>query len=238
MTLKQCFHCLGWVCLVAAMTTAPAVTFRSTLHPPDIIKPSTKRVATKLALKIYIDSKFSDSHRKAIMGALKEWERATNGMIAFTVGADPWSSDDNFKDVSSPGDDGETVCTTTLHFAAVTSEHKMVKKIDNATEQTIYGYTKAQCAYKYILIVTDRTVSQELTQQTATHELGHALTLEHLRVPYRSIMFPGDLYAARCVTELDVIQLCLDPFFGCDPADMNPCKPGVPLWKKVPQQEE
>jgi hypothetical protein len=237
MFVRNFFTAFGLAVSTAATLLAGGIVMSETLAAPDVINPSTTRVPAKIDLKVYVDDNFNFFQKVAIIKGLDEWDRATNGMVTFHTVNERWTSDQNFHDVGQPDENGDITCSHSLHVINVTSEQQYVADIEEQLSQPIYGFTQSKCAYKFVLIVTDRANNNDIIKQTMTHEMGHVLALDHTPVPYRSIMFPGDGYAARCVTDLDIYQLCMDDFFGCNPATMNPCKPGVPAWTPPPQPD-
>lgn len=182
------------------------------------------KVPEKLHLTVYIDDKFTPQERFSVTLGIREWERATNGMITIQTESG-WTMEDDFRDVPDRINVAMGRCSRSVHVARIVSENPLIQKIEEEVGTQIDGFANGTCEAKYVLIVIDRNDDLDQVQQTMTHELGHLLGLEHIKVPYRTAMYPGDMKCTMCLTELDLAQLCDLPQYECDVSKLQPCVP-------------
>jgi hypothetical protein len=170
---------------------------------------------------VHIDKKFSGIERDKIREGLREWERATNGIVKFVIKND-WNSEDEIE-LPVPDENGTVKCTRDMYIVRALSTDAVVKGIEEEIESTIAGYANPTCRLKFVLIVADKIDNAEKYLAVTIHEMGHMLGLQHMAIPNETSMFPGLPKSTACVTELDLKQFCAIGW-KCDPAELSPCK--------------
>lgn len=168
--------------------------------------------------EIALDEKFTPEEEAQIKKSLKEWNEASGGYVGFKVRDKKFNSEGEISYENVQYD--EDGCTNFTFLVRTTSETPIIRQIEKEIGTKIGGYTDKQCEMNAVFIVADRMKDMSIFKMVMTHELGHLIGLAHIPVPDRSVMFPGMDHSTKCITELDVAQLCL--LYGCDPKKITP----------------
>lgn len=177
-----------------------------------------KKAVPVAVFDVALDESFTPEEEAQILKSLKEWNEASDGYVAFSVREKKFNSNGKISyDNVAHDEDG---CTNFTFIVRTTSETPLIKNIEEQIGTKIGGYTDKQCELNAVFIVADRMKNLPTFKMVMTHELGHLIGMAHIPVPERSIMFPGMDHGTKCITELDVAQLCL--LYGCDASKITP----------------
>ena len=160
-------------------------------------------------MPVYIDKDFSDSSRKSIQSALREWNIVLNGYALYTV------QNDHMDFESLEGlKAAERVETELTGIVIVQINHMHPIVRDN----TILAFVNELGGHQ-MFVVEDRIGGRNF-QAIIEHELGHALGLEHNHAR-NTLMFPSYRGGVSCIDHTTV-QL-LATLNGWDVRRMNYC---------------
>ncbi len=132
---------------------------------------------------------YTEAQANTIINAAIEWQNATGGYITFDGAGHPG--------------DNETI--------------DFVTEKERQPDPPLEGETWNEGTSSTVSIYS--TLDSATFKQTATHELGHAIGLQHAESG--TIMCAGAWCAAKHVTCGDVKQLC--SVWGCDASGMPAC---------------
>lgn len=171
---------------------------------PHFFEPSKKPSGTLVARDVYIDPAFKEEEREAISAAMDSWIEAANGLVELKYGT-------------------EYFCGDKLIIQPVLSTSQIVKDYQNEKKNFgLLGLTWHDgCTWRIILVI-DRLSRQNDLRILATHEIGHALGVDHVEDD-RSVMHYTYRYGytAGCLTKEDMTGFCL--VNGCDISEMRYC---------------
>lgn len=177
-----------------------------------------KKAVPVAVFEVALDESFTPDEEAQIKKSLKEWNDASDGYVGFAVREKKFDSKGQISYENVERD--EDGCTNFTLIVRATSDMPLIKDIEEQIGTKIGGYTDKRCEVNAVFIVADRMKNMPTFKEVMTHELGHLIGLAHIPVPERSVMFPGMDHATKCITELDVAQLCL--LYGCDASKITP----------------
>lgn len=177
-----------------------------------------KKAVPVAVFDVALDESFTPEEEAQIRKSLKEWNEASDGYVGFDIRQQKFDSNGKISYENVEYD--EEGCTNFTLIVRTTSETPLIKDIEGQIGTKIGGYTDRQCNVSAVFIVADRMKDMPTFKMVMTHELGHLIGLAHIPVPERSVMFPGMNHGTKCITELDVAQLCL--LYGCDAEKIKP----------------
>lgn len=172
---------------------------------------------------IYISNEFTPIEIKLIKESVIDWESSTGNFIRFKISTSfkgDYSSflgDKNFYIVflKCPTDSKKLVEVDEQikkkEKEERIKEREKHKDIDKGKEEDSYSYALAFYDHSTIVptinMVSDRIHTTDTFRQTVSHEIGHALGLDH-NEDTNSIMYRSMDKASRHVTENDVENFC------------------------------
>ena len=162
---------------------------------------------------LHVDDRFG-RYYKDVPEQFGVWEKTTDGIVSFETSKVTWRSGQ--KMYFSENDEG---CTDDVFVISVSGEDLAIKQIEKElTTGNVLGYTQKTCFDKRVYIVADR-MDETIAKKVMTHEAGHLIGLDHIPVPYESVMFPSVDMSADGPTELDMKEFCM--IYGCDWREMK-----------------
>jgi hypothetical protein len=160
---------------------------------------------------------FTAKDRKAILGAAKEWERATNGMVSITF---TW--DVNHSDPTAPK-------RHEFHHVLLKADgdDPFVQYLDETTSSYHLAFTSPPGGIYgpgpfgvKVVLIRDRMEDSDMEKLIAIHEFGHVLGAHHIQCSGSCVMEAGYREIAPCLASRDLEEFCRAN--KCD-RPMNPC---------------
>lgn len=185
-----------------------------------------KNTSPLIESNAYIEGKFSGIEIKPIIDSFYTWMSETNGDIKIKPPTEeqrlyfykllkPALNDHEELDldyVKFPSIAWGNSCVKSFFIIRVLSSDPTVKLIDNyknddsESRKGTLAYTFLGCRYKFIAIVADRILDEEMFKSVLLHELGHMWGLHDNTKGDQSIM--NGLYPmSDCITKSDIQDL-------------------------------
>jgi hypothetical protein len=163
---------------------------------------------------LYIDGDFPDAQRRAIIGAMREWNYVLNGYVQFR--AHLLSADTNSAEIARLRRNGAWI------VALVDSRHPIAQQGEGAHALAV---TVGNGHDGFVYVIGDRIGGRDLTG-VLMHEFGHVLGAGH---DHAGLMAPVyNAAAARCIDHdavamvANVQRLPLQRLNWCEPTGYDP----------------
>ncbi len=205
---------LSLVCLVAIVSLIAC----SSAHSPPGGGLYTEHAAPKgnvpEVVPVYIDKRFSDSHRSAIHESFSQWNIALNGYESFRIASDTFDMEPNIiQDIIASGQG-------LLVLRRSTSDPVM----EELPEGVLGWVMMTQGEEAHVLNLVEDAVGNRDITSICSHEIGHTLRLPHLPVK-GTLMYPSYRNGSPCIDRFTVQTLAT--IRGFDWKLLNWC--GYPL---------
>lgn len=187
------------------------------------LKPARDHIeVTQVYKTIYISSDFNETEIKLIRESARDWENSTSNLVRFEIQTSFKGDYNSFlgeKDfyivfLKCPADSPKTIAVDEQIKKQEMEERAKERAKNNDTkeykdEQYSYAlafYQKADIV-PTIYMISDRMKTTDRFRQTVSHEIGHALGLDH-NEKIDSIMYRSMDKAAKHVTPNDISCFC------------------------------
>lgn len=187
---------VGLVCVVSLLLTT---TQRSCFQIPEEQPLPQVAVVTKT---LYVDSSFSFSEKSCIRKAANTWNKKTNGLAQIIV-----------KEVAGPEDVPEEFSPDHVVMNQLTSRSTAVFILDKMGGGRIFGFYSNGESVSQIYLIADRLKEPTFCKIVVTHEIGHALGLEHSG-KIGTLMYEDVSGMSNGITTDDLKEFCKK--YGCE----------------------
>ena len=175
------------------------------LHKPSI---NLEEKNIEIKKTIYIDSKFDEEEKEAIIAAKNEWQLATKEIVKYNLIL-------NYKiNLKSP-DTKKTVILT------LSAKDNIVQKIDEKVKKEFLTGIVISEETKLILIISDRISEKESFKRLIIKELGHELGINMENNTDSLFIINTNVPNFSCLTKTDLFLFCQK--YMCNHEKLNYC---------------
>jgi hypothetical protein len=192
--------CIGILALAITLLIYGSC-LNKTIAAPDMVMYPLERTPTTFPLKLYVNDEFSDKQIEIMQQAANDWNKFSDGLVVIEL----------VKNFEPPTYFSE-------NFYKNYEKHTIWMKTGNEEEvaRLFIKYSIVGDGFNignFIVVVNPFNKLDDNTLRTIfSHEIGHALALEHIKPQYEALMNPGGNQGR--FTKNDAIVFCY--LYKCD----------------------